>query len=191
MSITERRKQFLEVLKELYKTKKRPIHYYEVAREVKVSPATAYDILQLLLKEGYINSEYEKNVKKRGRKKIYYKPMEEKEENIIELNNIDRTSPLFLCISFLLFLLKKIQWHEELKNYILFILGNLKINMETILLVIPLLILGYVGKNIYQGVNKEKIKTTLEEYWKALLNLAEEDKRTLYNLIISTIKNIS
>ncbi|MCX7845488.1 MAG: hypothetical protein N2312_02640 [Dictyoglomaceae bacterium] len=190
MSITERRRQFLEALKELYKTKKRPVHYYEVAKEIKVSPATAYDILQLLLREGYIKSEYEENIKKKGRRKVFYKPIEEKEENVIELNNIDRTNPLLLCISFLLFLFKKIQWSEELKNYILFILGNFKINTETILLLIPLLILGYIGKNVYQGINKEKIKNTLEDYWKALSNLAEEDRKALYNLILSTIKNI-
>ncbi len=189
MSITERRREFLRVLKELYKIKKRPIHYCELAKEVKVSPATAYDILQLLLQEGYIEPKYEEGIKKRGRKKVYYKPIEEK-ENIINELNIDRTSPLLLCISFLLFLIKKIQWHEELKNYILFILGNLKINIEIILLIIPLLILGYIGKNFYHGINMEKIKNILEDYWKALSTLAEEDKRVLYNLIFSTVKNI-
>lgn len=190
MSITERRKQFLEALRELYKVKKRPIHYYEIAKEVKVSPATAYDILQILLQEGYVESKYEENIKKKGRKKVYYKPIEEKVENIIELNDIDRTNPLLLCISFLLFLLKKIQWSEELKNYILFIIGNFKINTEIILLLVPLLILRYLGKNVYQGINKEKIKNTLEDYWKALSSLAEEDKKALFNLILSTIKNI-
>lgn len=190
MAITERRKQFLEILERLYNEKKRPIHYYEIAKKVNVSPATAYDILQLLYKEGYIETVYEEALRKKGRKKVFFKPREEKENNINEVMNIDRANPFLLCISFLLFLLKKIQWSEDFKNYLLFILGNFRVNTEIILLIIPLLILGYIGKNIYQGLNKEKIKSSLEDYWKALSNLAEEEKKALYNLVFSTIKSI-
>ncbi|MGB9857767.1 MAG: winged helix-turn-helix domain-containing protein [Dictyoglomaceae bacterium] len=189
MAITERRRQFLDTLRELYKEKKRPIHYYEIAKRVNVSPATAYDILQLLYKEGYVETVYEEALRKRGRKKVFFKPKEEK-DNINELTNIDKANPFLLCISFLLFLLKKIKWSEDLKNYLLFILGSLRINTEVILLIIPLLILGYIGKNIFQGLNKEKIKSSLEDYWKALSNLAEEEKKALYNLVFSTIKSI-
>jgi hypothetical protein len=130
---------------------------------------------------------YEESSKKRGRKRVYFRP---KEENSSIIINIDRTNPFILCVSFLLFLLKKLQWSEEIKNYLLFILGTFKINTEILLLLVPLLILGYLGKNIDQGLNKEAIKKNLEDYWKALSNLADEEKKALYNLILSMIKNV-
>jgi len=190
MAITERRRQFLQVLHELYKEKNRPIHYYEIAKKVKVSPATAYDILQLLYKEGYVETIYEEDsLRKRGRKKVFFKPKEEKGD-LFEIN-IDRTNALLLCTSFLLFLIKKLKWSEDLKNYVLFLLGsNLKINIDYILLAIPLLIIGYIGKSIFEGIDRERIRSTLEDYWRSLTSLADEEKRALFNLIISTVKSI-
>ena len=58
MKITTRQKEFLEVLIDLYKQKASPIHYSEVARKMGVSKWTAYDMLQLLHKEGLLEVEY-------------------------------------------------------------------------------------------------------------------------------------
>lgn len=58
MRITKRQKEFLKVLIDLYQQKGSSIHYSEVAQKLGVSKWTAYDILQLLQKEGLIEVEY-------------------------------------------------------------------------------------------------------------------------------------
>jgi len=58
MRITTRQKEFLKVLIDLYKQKASPIHYSEVAQKLGVSKWTAYDMLQLLHKEGLLEVEY-------------------------------------------------------------------------------------------------------------------------------------
>jgi len=58
MNITERQKEFLQSLIGLYQEKDTPIHYSEVARKMGVSKWTAYDMLQLLRKEGFLEVEY-------------------------------------------------------------------------------------------------------------------------------------
>jgi len=58
MKITKRQKEFLKILIDLYQEKASPIHYSEVARKMGVSKWTAYDMLQLLYKEGLLGVEY-------------------------------------------------------------------------------------------------------------------------------------
>lgn len=58
MRITKRQKEFLQTLIDLYQEKTSPIHYSEVARKMGVSKWTAYDMLQLLRKEGLLEVEY-------------------------------------------------------------------------------------------------------------------------------------
>ncbi|MBU1291107.1 Rrf2 family transcriptional regulator, partial [bacterium] len=58
MRITERQKEFLKTLIDLYQQKSSPIHYSEVAQKMGVSKWTAYDMLQLLQKEGFLEVEY-------------------------------------------------------------------------------------------------------------------------------------
>ena len=58
MKITTRQKEFLEVLIDLYQQKASPIHYSEVAQKIGVSKWTAYDMLQLLRREGLLEVEY-------------------------------------------------------------------------------------------------------------------------------------
>lgn len=58
MKITTRQKEFLKVLIDLYRQKSLPIHYSEVAQKMGVSKWTAYDMLQLLRKEGLLEVEY-------------------------------------------------------------------------------------------------------------------------------------
>ena len=58
MKITKRQKEFLKILIDLYQEKASPIHYSEVARKMGVSKWTAYDMLQLLYKEGLLEVEY-------------------------------------------------------------------------------------------------------------------------------------
>ena len=58
MKITTRQKEFLQSLVDLYQEKGSPIHYSEVAQKMRVSKWTAYDMLQLLHKEGLLEVEY-------------------------------------------------------------------------------------------------------------------------------------
>ena len=58
MKITTRQKEFLKTLIDLYQEKISPIHYSEVAQKMGVSKWTAYDMLQLLHKEGLLEVEY-------------------------------------------------------------------------------------------------------------------------------------
>lgn len=58
MKITTRQKEFLKVLINLYQQKGSSIHYSEVAQKMGVSKWTAYDMLQLLRKEGFLEVEY-------------------------------------------------------------------------------------------------------------------------------------
>ena len=58
MKITTRQKEFLQTLIYLYQEKDSSIHYSEVARKMGVSKWTAYDMLQLLRKEGFLEVEY-------------------------------------------------------------------------------------------------------------------------------------
>jgi len=58
MGITKRQKEFLQSLIDLYQDKGSPIHYSEVAKKLGVSKWTAYDMLQLLRREGLLEVEY-------------------------------------------------------------------------------------------------------------------------------------
>ena len=58
MKITTRQREFLKTLIDLYQEKGSPIHYSEVALKIGVSKWTAYDMLQLLYKEGLLEVEY-------------------------------------------------------------------------------------------------------------------------------------
>ena len=58
MKITTRQKEFLQSLIDLYQENASPIHYSEVAQKMGVSKWTAYDMLQLLRKEGLLEVEY-------------------------------------------------------------------------------------------------------------------------------------
>ena len=58
MKITTRQKEFLQSLIDLYQDKGSPIHYSEVAQKMGVSKWTAYDMLQLLRREGLLEIEY-------------------------------------------------------------------------------------------------------------------------------------
>ena len=58
MKITKRQREFLKALIDLYRQKGSSIHYSEVAQTLGVSKWTAYDMLQLLHKEGFLEVEY-------------------------------------------------------------------------------------------------------------------------------------
>lgn len=190
MSLTERRRQFLEKLKSLYEKNKRPIHYAEIARELSVSPSTAYDIMQVLYKNGYVEAVYLENSvnNKRGRGRIFFKPKEEINVSITSIQELNKY-PLSIAIilSIILTILKDIKFSKELKSIISLLLGVFQSNLELALILLPILIVGYAGKKIYEIIPKNKIKAYFEDYIKSLNQLAVEERKLLLNFILSVL----
>lgn len=77
MSLTNRRKQFLEKLMELYEKSNFPVHYETLANAIGVSKWTAYDMLKQLEKMGLLKKEYVVNKSDTGRSQIVYSPSDE------------------------------------------------------------------------------------------------------------------
>lgn len=56
--LTARQRTFLDKLKDLYRERKRPVHYSTVAERLGVSKFSAYDMLRVLEEKGVAASEY-------------------------------------------------------------------------------------------------------------------------------------
>lgn len=78
MSITQRRKEFLQKIVNLFHQTGLPVHYATVAQALGVSKWTAYDILKELEKQGLLYSEYILNrfEKTPGRSMVVFRPTE-------------------------------------------------------------------------------------------------------------------
>lgn len=72
--LTERRKQFLRKLVDLYQKTNVPVHYETLAKYIGVSKWTAYDILKELEKLGYLIRDYAVNPGEAGRSQIVFLP---------------------------------------------------------------------------------------------------------------------
>ncbi|RDV82919.1 helix-turn-helix transcriptional regulator [Ammonifex thiophilus] len=73
--LTRRRLEFLRALGKIQQEEGRPVHYTSVAREMRVSKWTAYDLLRELEEEGYLEAVFEeaREEKTRGRKQLLYR----------------------------------------------------------------------------------------------------------------------
>ncbi len=58
MKLTQRQRDFLGKLLDLYHSAQQPIHYSQVAAALGVNRFSAYDMLKLLERKGYVSSEY-------------------------------------------------------------------------------------------------------------------------------------
>lgn len=76
MRLTQRRKDFLDRLIDIYTRTARPVHYETLAKEVGVSKWTAYDMLQALEKTGFLSREYVLHSAGGGRSQVVYVPTE-------------------------------------------------------------------------------------------------------------------
>jgi DNA-binding MarR family transcriptional regulator len=56
--LTARQRAFLDKLRELYREHKAPVHYSDVARLLGVNRFSAYDMLKVLEKKGFVSSTY-------------------------------------------------------------------------------------------------------------------------------------
>ncbi|RAK19405.1 heat-inducible transcription repressor HrcA [Anoxybacillus vitaminiphilus] len=92
MILTERRKQFLKKLVDLYQKTNVPVHYEILAKALGVSKWTAYDMLKELEKLGYLIRDYAVNPGETGRSQIVFLPtakasslFEQKRSEVISL----------------------------------------------------------------------------------------------------------
>jgi len=58
MQLTQRQRDFLRKLLDLYHDARQPIHYSQVAEALGVNRYSAYDMLKLLEQKGYVSSQY-------------------------------------------------------------------------------------------------------------------------------------
>ncbi|NPV73405.1 MAG: Lrp/AsnC family transcriptional regulator [Pelotomaculum sp.] len=76
MTLTRRRKEFLQKIKKIYENTGIPVHYIDVAKALGVSKWTAYDILKKLENDGYLHSQYSVSREERtsGRSVLLFLP---------------------------------------------------------------------------------------------------------------------
>ncbi len=56
--LTPRQRAFLDKLRDLYRERRRPVHYSDVAERLGVSRFSAYDMMKVLEKKGVVSSSY-------------------------------------------------------------------------------------------------------------------------------------
>ncbi|MBX6377157.1 MAG: MarR family transcriptional regulator [Clostridia bacterium] len=78
--LTERRKQFLQVLVDLYQRTQLPVHYEAIARALGVSKWTAYDMLKELEKLGFLTRSYAVHPGQSGRSTLVFVPTAQAED---------------------------------------------------------------------------------------------------------------
>ncbi len=90
MDIPKRRKHLLEEVVKIYQDTLLPVHYSTIAEAVGISKWTAYDVMKVLEKDGYLKRTYKKNQNDTGRSMVLFIPTEE----VIKLfpNNLEQMS---------------------------------------------------------------------------------------------------
>jgi len=88
----------------------------------------------------------------------------------------------------MLTILKDIKFSKDLRSMIGLLIGLLQSNLELILVLLPILIIGYAGKKIYEIIPNNKIKTYFEEYINSINQLAIEEKKVLLNFILNILE---
>ncbi len=72
--LTERRKQFLRSVLDMYRRTQLPVHYEALAQRLGVSKWTAYDVLRALEEQGLLTRDYAVNRGEPGRSQIVFVP---------------------------------------------------------------------------------------------------------------------
>jgi DNA-binding PadR family transcriptional regulator len=74
MDLTHRQEYFIRKLLDLYRDMDEPLHYAHLADHLGVSKDTAYYMLNLLKRKGYIESIYERRAEGPGRATVLFRP---------------------------------------------------------------------------------------------------------------------
>lgn len=82
MTLTQRRKEFLIKIKQLYEKNNAPVHYITVAEKLGVSKWSAYEMLKELEKKGFLAAKYivDQEKKNPGRSMVFFIPTKITEE---------------------------------------------------------------------------------------------------------------
>jgi len=78
-NLTQRQKQFLSQLIDIYRDLETPIHYSDLAKQLNIGKITAYEMLKLLEKQGLVEAEYYLPTGNRGpgRSEVLFQPTKE------------------------------------------------------------------------------------------------------------------
>jgi len=76
IKLTPRQRAFLDKLRDLYRERRRPVHYSTIAERLGVSKFSAYDMLRVLVQKGVAGSEYLLSAGRRGpgRSRVVFYP---------------------------------------------------------------------------------------------------------------------
>lgn len=85
MKLSDRQRDFLSRLLDLYREAKAPVHYADVAQALDVRPVTAYEMLRLLESKGLVCAETVRPEGHRGRSMVVFSPTEKAASVIAEL----------------------------------------------------------------------------------------------------------
>ncbi len=95
--LTRRQREFLEMLVELYNETGKAVSYKDVAEKMNVSKWTAYDIIQELLKKGFLKVEYRLRPGP-GRSEVHYIP---KDASMVRVGAKDKKASIELISSWI------------------------------------------------------------------------------------------
>jgi len=76
ISLTKRRREFLDKIWQQYQSTNLPVHYSDVAEAIGVSKWTAYDVLKSLESQGLLKRTYTSNENATGRSVVVFSPTE-------------------------------------------------------------------------------------------------------------------
>ena len=173
MGITERRKQFLHQIMNLYEKTGLPVHYITLADLIGVSKWTAYDMLKELEKNGLLRRDYTINPHESGRSMIVFTPTPKADELIGKTRTtISNPSELRVIKNSVLDLLKEVRTFRLQRAVDLFLkkISHVNIQAEFCLYILGLLILylNELGKKRKQMIehlmnvsNRSEIQLTM------------------------------
>jgi len=172
MDLTERRKQFLQQIVNLYEKTGLPVHYITLANLIGVSKWTAYDMLKELEKNGLLKRDYTITPNELGRSMIVFTPTTKAEELFGQKRNNCNQSELEDIKNSVLGLLKEVRTFrlQQAVNLFLEKISHVSIQAEFCLYILGLLILylNVLGKKRKQMIehlinisNRSEIQLTM------------------------------
>lgn len=173
MDLTERRKQFLQQLMNLYEKTGLPVHYVTLARLIGVSKWTAYDMLKELEKNGLLKRDYTIKPHESGRSMIVFTPTSQAEDLFgKKRNTICSPEELNDLKNSVIALLEEVRTFRLQQAIDLFLakIVNVSIQSEFCLYILGLLILylNALGKrqkqmveNLFKISNRPEIQLTM------------------------------
>ncbi|WML42380.1 Lrp/AsnC family transcriptional regulator [Neobacillus sp. OS1-2] len=153
ISLTKRRREFLDQIWQQYQTTNLPVHYSDVAEAIGVSKWTAYDVLKTLESQGLLKRTYAVNENETGRSTVVFSPTSmadllfQKERR--EISNPDEWEIILNRVRVLMAQQQNLPLMDAIKH-ILELMKNVEVKLEfcTYFLCVLLLFLNSLGNPI-------------------------------------------